>query len=83
MNFFWSTDHISSGYYNTLELTLCDCVCCLYSPGPNSPVDWMKQCVEALVPDPTSPHRRKILLGLNFYGNDYVPSGGGPIVGHQ
>lgn len=27
--------------------------------------------------------RDKILLGLNFYGNDYSPSGGGPIVSHE
>lgn len=27
--------------------------------------------------------RGKILTGFNFYGNDYTPDGGGPIVGHQ
>lgn len=27
--------------------------------------------------------RKKILMGLNFYGNDYTPDGGGPIVGNQ
>lgn len=27
--------------------------------------------------------RRKILLGLNFYGNAYSLTGGGPIVGHE
>lgn len=27
--------------------------------------------------------RRKILLGLNFYGNEYSAGGGGPIVGNQ
>ncbi|XP_060072967.1 chitinase domain-containing protein 1-like [Ylistrum balloti] len=55
-------------------------------PGANSPIDWVKDCVEALVPedDPTS--RSKILLGLNFYGNDFtmVKGGeGGAIVGSQ
>ncbi|ELU10805.1 hypothetical protein CAPTEDRAFT_174783 [Capitella teleta] len=53
------------------------------SPGPNSPLSWVKKCVEALVPDEDSPDRRKILVGLNFYGNDYVPNGGGPVVGNQ
>lgn len=24
-----------------------------------------------------------MLVGLNFYGNDYTPSGGGAIIGHQ
>ena len=54
-----------------------------FSPGPNSPLSWMKKCVENLVPNPNSPNRKKILLGLNFYGNDYTPGGGGPIVSHQ
>ncbi|KAL5015362.1 hypothetical protein ScPMuIL_009632 [Solemya velum] len=51
-------------------------------PGPNSPILWVKQCVEMLAPK-GSEYRKKILLGLNFYGNDYVPGRGEPIVGHQ
>lgn len=27
--------------------------------------------------------RPKLLMGLNMYGNDYTPSGGGPIIGSQ
>jgi len=27
--------------------------------------------------------RVQILLGLNFYGNDYTATGGGPVLGHQ
>ncbi|XP_046645969.1 chitinase domain-containing protein 1-like isoform X1 [Daphnia pulicaria] len=50
-------------------------------PGPNSPIKWVKKCVEIL--DPESTHRSQILLGLNFYGNDYSINGGGPIVGSQ
>uniref|UniRef100_A0A0P4Y7A4 Chitinase domain-containing protein 1 n=1 Tax=Daphnia magna TaxID=35525 RepID=A0A0P4Y7A4_9CRUS len=50
-------------------------------PGPNSPIQWVKKCVEIL--DPESKHRNQILLGLNFYGNDYSINGGGPIVGSQ
>lgn len=49
--------------------------------GPNSPIKWVKKCVEIL--DPESKHRNQILLGLNFYGNDYSINGGGPIVGSQ
>lgn len=41
----------------------------------------MEECVESL--DPDSLNRDKILLGLNFYGNDYSMTGGGPIVGTQ
>ncbi|XP_048510676.1 chitinase domain-containing protein 1 isoform X2 [Athalia rosae] len=52
-------------------------------PGPNSPIDWVRQCVERLLPDARDPRRAQILLGLNFYGNDYTIDGGGPIVGHQ
>ncbi|KAK2726416.1 chitinase domain-containing protein 1-like [Artemia franciscana] len=50
-------------------------------PGANSPIKWVKQCVEILAPSET--HRSKILLGLNFYGNDYSSTGGGPILGNQ
>ena len=25
----------------------------------------------------------QVLLGLNFYGNDYIPTGGGPLLGHE
>lgn len=49
--------------------------------GPNSPIEWVKKSVEIL--DPKSSHRSKILLGLNFYGNDYSINGGGPIIGTQ
>jgi chitinase domain-containing protein 1 len=52
-------------------------------PGPNSPLTWVRSCVEKLVPHPDDPRRSKILIGLNFYGNDYTPMGGGPIVNHQ
>lgn len=52
-------------------------------PGPNSPLTWARNCVEKLVPRAGDSRRSKILLGLNFYGNDYTPMGGGPIVNHQ
>ena len=47
-------------------------------PGPNSPIDWVRKCVETL--DPHSYHRSQILLGLNFYGYDYTSEGGNPMV---
>lgn len=42
---------------------------------------WMKDCVQALVPDQDDSNRQKILLGLNFYGMDFTINGGGPILG--
>lgn len=47
-------------------------------PGPNSPIGWVRKCIETL--DSTEQHRHKILLGLNFYGFDYTASGGGHII---
>lgn len=47
-------------------------------PGPNSPIQWVKKCVEIL--DPKNYHRSQILLGLNFYGYDYTSEGGSPMV---
>lgn len=52
-------------------------------PGPNSPLTWVRNCVEKLVPHSDVAQRSKILIGLNFYGNDYTPTGGGPIVNNQ
>lgn len=52
-------------------------------PGPNSPLPWIRKCVEMLVPQADDALRAKIFLGLNFYGNDYTSTGGGPIVGSQ
>lgn len=36
-----------------------------------------------LAPKTTSPIRKKLLIGMNMYGYDYTPSGGGPITGDQ
>ena len=41
----------------------------------------MRDCIKLLTPKETSPIRKKLLLGMNFYGNDYSPTGGGPITG--
>ncbi|XP_003745077.1 chitinase domain-containing protein 1 [Galendromus occidentalis] len=51
-------------------------------PGPNSPIQWVRKCVESLQPT-ESEYRAKILIGLNFYGYDYTAVGGGAIVGNQ
>ncbi|XP_064406555.1 chitinase domain-containing protein 1-like isoform X2 [Halichondria panicea] len=42
------------------------------SPGPNSPLEWMEECVMTIAPDLSS-QRQKILLGLNFYGYNHGP----------
>ncbi|XP_059617623.1 chitinase domain-containing protein 1 [Phlebotomus argentipes] len=55
-------------------------------PGPNGPIKWVRDTIEFICPR-TLPNyaekRKKILLGLNMYGNDFTPEGGGPIVGHE
>ncbi|XP_053102234.1 chitinase domain-containing protein 1 isoform X3 [Hemicordylus capensis] len=52
-------------------------------PGPNSPLPWIRACVQML--DPESKWRSKILLGLNFYGMDYsaLSAPGQPIFGNS
>nr|XP_031360915.1 chitinase domain-containing protein 1 isoform X2 [Lonchura striata domestica] len=54
-----------------------------HRPGPNSPLPWVRACVEVL--DPDSKWRNKILLGLNFYGMDYsaLETSGEPILGSR
>ncbi|XP_068117271.1 chitinase domain-containing protein 1 isoform X2 [Hyperolius riggenbachi] len=42
-------------------------------PGPNSPISWVQACVQIL--DPEAKWRKKILLGLHFYGMDYSALG--------
>lgn len=51
-------------------------------PGANSPIYWIKQSIEHIAPsesDNVMEKREKILMGMNMYGNDYTPDGGGPI----
>lgn len=52
-----------------------------HRPGPNSPIDWVEENVKFVAPNEEK--REKLLMGLNFYGMDYTPIGGGPIVGHD
>lgn len=49
-------------------------------PGPNAPIYWVKNAVQYICPDKSPEKRAKILLGLNFYGNDFTPEGGRAIV---
>jgi chitinase domain-containing protein 1 len=55
------------------------------NPGANSPITWARTCMENLCPSNTNDHtcKSKLLMGLNFYGYDYTPMGGGPILGSQ
>ncbi|XP_037961205.1 chitinase domain-containing protein 1 isoform X2 [Teleopsis dalmanni] len=55
-------------------------------PGANSPLPWIRAAIEKIAPNScrdVNYKRHKILLGLNMYGNDFTPDGGGPIVGNQ
>ncbi|XP_028405915.1 chitinase domain-containing protein 1-like [Dendronephthya gigantea] len=48
--------------------------------GPNAPLKWVRESVKALSPD-SNEQRKKVFVGLNFYGMDYSPSGGSAVVG--
>ncbi|EDW28854.1 GL18725 [Drosophila persimilis] len=55
-------------------------------PGANAPLYFVRQAVETIAPKgchDMEAKRSKILLGLNMYGNDYTPDGGGPITFSQ
>ncbi|OAY85599.1 chitinase domain-containing protein 1 [Ananas comosus] len=47
------------------------------NPGPNAPLKWIRASLEMLLGGADSEHAPKIFLGINFYGNDFVLSGGG------
>ncbi|KAH8409484.1 hypothetical protein KR222_006372 [Zaprionus bogoriensis] len=54
----------------------------LQRPGANAPLYWVRRTVEHMAPagcHDVQLKRSKILMGLNMYGNDYTPDGGGPI----
>lgn len=50
-------------------------------PGPNAPSSWVEDSITSISSNLTQ--RPKILMGLNFYGNDYTASGGGSIIFHD
>ncbi|KAK6141077.1 hypothetical protein DH2020_025189 [Rehmannia glutinosa] len=59
------------------------------NPGPNAPLKWIHSTLMLLLGTSTGDHQKlakKIFIGINFYGNDFVVSqglGGGPIVGRE
>ncbi|XP_059318211.1 uncharacterized protein LOC132068596 isoform X1 [Lycium ferocissimum] len=59
-----------------------------YNPGPNAPLKWIRSTLHLLVGAGSRGRRlaEKIFVGINFYGNDFVLSGGlggGPIIAHE
>lgn len=43
--------------------------------GAIAPIEWIRRCIDALAfSDPRT--RKKLLMGLNFYGYDYQLSAG-------
>ncbi|KAK1268782.1 hypothetical protein QJS04_geneDACA008163 [Acorus gramineus] len=58
------------------------------SPGPNAPLKWIQSCLQLLLGDTedvSQSSARKVFLGINFYGNDFMlsGSGGGAITGRD
>lgn len=54
------------------------------NPGPNAPLKWIQSSLQLLLNDAKDGHM--IFLGINFYGNDYIlsgGSGGGAITGRD
>ncbi|KAF3782582.1 Chitinase domain-containing protein 1 [Nymphaea thermarum] len=57
-------------------------------PGPSAPLNWIRSSLKLLLHGGTSQQKlaHKILIGINFYGNDFIISeefGGGPIIGSE
>ncbi len=55
-------------------------------PGPNSPLGWVKRCVEAFAPGETEKTRAlrlKLLIGIPFYGYDFLPGDTRPVTGNE
>lgn len=68
-----STQRPGTWHYFLLHLLLFTNWIIIQFLGPNSPLDWVRKCVELL--DPDALNRERILLGMNFYGNDYSLNG--------
>ncbi|XP_010913890.1 uncharacterized protein [Elaeis guineensis] len=60
-----------------------------HRPGPNAPLNWIRSSLHMLLGDSNSDahgQARKIFLGINFYGNDFILSeglGSGAITGRD
>ncbi|KAH9620819.1 hypothetical protein KSS87_015126 [Heliosperma pusillum] len=49
-----------------------------YRPGPNAPLFWVRSTVELLLSSSSNNLASKVLVGINFYGNDFdLTEGGG------
>lgn len=49
------------------------------NPGPNAPLKWIQSTLLLLLSANDGDHQKlakKIFIGINFYGNDFVVSGG-------
>lgn len=46
----------------------------LVSPGPTAPLHWVRECIDELLSG-ASEYKNKLLVGINFYGYDFGPSG--------
>ncbi|XP_077262526.1 chitinase domain-containing protein 1 isoform X1 [Temnothorax americanus] len=69
-------------YVNAFSLMTYD-YSSIQKPGPNSPLDWARQCIELLAPEKDDSRRSQILLGINFYGYNYTPEGGRAILASE
>ncbi|KAL8162456.1 hypothetical protein V2J09_013945 [Rumex salicifolius] len=48
-----------------------------YNPGPNAPLKWIHSILQLLLHNADKSLARKVFLGLNFYGYDFLLSEGG------
>lgn len=58
----------------------------IQKPGANAPLYWVRNSVEFICPSTTNnldEKRKKILMGMNMYGSDFTPEGGGAIIGQD
>lgn len=49
------------------------------NPGPNAPLKWIHSTLSVLLDSrivDRQRHGKKVFIGINFYGNDFVVSGG-------
>lgn len=77
--YYWEIQGNIINSLNTIIFNLPYCFlsyCFLCRPGPNAPLQWMKDCVLTLSPE-KGKQRSKILMGLNFYGQEFAATGSG------
>lgn len=49
-----------------------------HNPGPNAPLKWIRSILKLLLSSDNGGQElaKKIFVGINFYGNDFLQSGG-------